>query len=385
MIKRSIHIKDSKKGTFTKAAKSRGKTVSQFEKQVLNNPNNYSEAMRKKAQFSANAKKWKHAEGGEIPINPIIKPSFHPPMNVNPVNTNYVNSNYVNSNPLNYNPYLNSNEISTPIMQFEAVPTINREANSGQGRSYSQGDENYVFEYAYGGRVLPKYLVGGFNVGLGNKSGNLFTKNYAATPIGFGQTPATTSSNTTNALQKTDTNAKTGNNNAAVGAGLGFAGDTTNLLFDNNVFGTRNKVTDSEGNELGEAQSDAGSQTQGALSGALKGASAGAALGPWGMAGGALIGGVTGFLTADTGAEDKLNQVKRERDAQISFKNILGKGPIGNNAIQTNSLALSAYGGYINKKYANGGMKTLNQDHFRSLNNDVIHAPELGGYFRKRK
>ena len=81
------------------------------------------------------------------------------------------------------------------------------------------------------------------------------------------------------------------------------------------------------------------------------------------MAGGALIGGVAGFLTADTGAEDKLNQIKRERDAQISFKNILGKGPIENNAIQTNSLALSAYGGYINKKYAEGGMKTLNQNH----------------------
>jgi hypothetical protein len=170
---------------------------------------------------------------------------------------------------------------------------------------------------AYGGRVLPKYGLAGW-------------------------------------LNK---------NKAGVGAGLGFAGDTTNLLFDNNVFGTRNKVTDSEGNELGEAQSDAGSQTQGALSGALKGASSLAALGPWGMAGGALIGGAVGFLTADTGAEDKLNQIKRERDAQISFKNILGNGPIGNNAIQTNSLALSAYGGYINKKYAEGGMKTLNQDH----------------------
>jgi hypothetical protein len=230
----------------------------------------------------------------------------------------------------------------------DAIPTYN----------HFEGDENWVLEYAKGGRVLPKYLRGGFNVGLGNKSGNLFTKNYAADAAAklakLGQTP-TTSSNTTNA--------KTGNNNAAVGAGLGFAGDTTNLLFDNNVFGTRNKVTDSEGNELGEAQSDAGSQTQGALSGALKGASAGAALGPWGMAGGALIGGVAGFLTADTGAEDKLNQIKRERDAQISFKNMLGKGPIENNSIQTNSLALSAYGGYINKKYAAGGMKTLNQNH----------------------
>jgi hypothetical protein len=179
------------------------------------------------------------------------------------------------------------------------------------------GNDSSAPHHAYGGRVLPKYADAGW-----------LTKN-----------------------------------KAGVGAGLGFAGDTTNLLFDNNVFGTHNKVTDSEGNELGEAQSDAGSQTQGALSGALKGASAGAALGPWGMAGGALIGGVAGFLTADTGAQDKLNQVKKERNAQISFKNILGKGPIGNNAIQTNSLALSAYGGYINKKYAEGGMKMLNQDH----------------------
>jgi hypothetical protein len=229
----------------------------------------------------------------------------------------------------------------TPIPQYRG-----RQGNATM-------DENWVLEYAKGGRVLPKYLVGGFNVGLGNKSSNLFTKNYAATPAGFGQTPATTSSNTTNAPQTNTTNAKTRNNNAAVGAGLGFAGDTTNLLFDNNVFGTRNEVTDSEGNVLGEAQSDAGSQTQGALSGALKGASAGAALGPWGMAGGALIGGVAGFLTADTGAEDKLNQIKRERNAQISFKNMLGKGPIENNSIQTNSQSL----------YANGGMKTLNQNH----------------------
>jgi hypothetical protein len=299
------------------------------------------------------------ASGGKTVINPIITKPIGPPT---------IDNNFTDSNPLNYNlDFLNNTNNSNfnynqvqenggipPNMTYdydydyvpnsgakmlspkdefflkemkkkESMTEEERENRWGRipkfpvhHRPTSQsGDENWVLEYAKGGRVLPKYAEAGW-----------LTKN-----------------------------------KAGVGAGLGFAGDTTNLLFDNNVFGTRNKVTDSEGNELGEAQSDAGSQTQGALSGALKGASAGAALGPWGMAGGALIGGVAGFLTADTGAEDKLNQIKRERDAQISFKNMLGKGPIENNAIQTNSLALSAYGGYINKKYAAGGMKTLNQNH----------------------
>lgn len=59
-----INIKPSKRGTFTRAAKSRGLGVQEFASKVLANPDDYSEAMRKKAQFAKNASKWKHDDGG---------------------------------------------------------------------------------------------------------------------------------------------------------------------------------------------------------------------------------------------------------------------------------------------------------------------------------
>ena len=55
-----IYIKPSKRGTFTAAAKKRGLSVQSFASKVLNNPSNYSKAMRKKAQFAKNASKFKH-------------------------------------------------------------------------------------------------------------------------------------------------------------------------------------------------------------------------------------------------------------------------------------------------------------------------------------
>nr|DAF35542.1 MAG TPA: dynamin-like protein [Crassvirales sp.] len=61
-----IHIKPSKRGTFTAAAKKRGKSVQGFASQVLAHKENYSPAMVKKANFARNASKWKHAEGGEL-------------------------------------------------------------------------------------------------------------------------------------------------------------------------------------------------------------------------------------------------------------------------------------------------------------------------------
>lgn len=60
----AIHIKESKKGTFTAAAKKHGKSVQAFASQVLNNKNNYSTKMIKKAVFAKNAKTWKHEHGG---------------------------------------------------------------------------------------------------------------------------------------------------------------------------------------------------------------------------------------------------------------------------------------------------------------------------------
>lgn len=63
-----IHIKPSKRGTFTAAAKRHGKSVQSFASQVLANKEDYSPAMVKKANFARNASKWKHADGG--PLNP---------------------------------------------------------------------------------------------------------------------------------------------------------------------------------------------------------------------------------------------------------------------------------------------------------------------------
>jgi len=63
-----IHIAPSKRGTFTAAATKHGKSVQEFASQVLANPDNYSSAMVKKANFARNAAKW-HANGGLLSNN----------------------------------------------------------------------------------------------------------------------------------------------------------------------------------------------------------------------------------------------------------------------------------------------------------------------------
>ena len=55
---KDIHIKKSKRGTFTKAAKQHGMSVQGFANRVLRNPSKYSAVMRKKANFARNASKW---------------------------------------------------------------------------------------------------------------------------------------------------------------------------------------------------------------------------------------------------------------------------------------------------------------------------------------
>ncbi len=64
-----IHIKESKRGTFTAAATKHGKSVQEFARQVLANKENYSSAMVKKANFARNAASWKHAHGGPMVSN----------------------------------------------------------------------------------------------------------------------------------------------------------------------------------------------------------------------------------------------------------------------------------------------------------------------------
>lgn len=56
-----IHIKSSKRGTFTSAAKRHGMGVQEFANKVLSAPKGrYSSSMRKKANFARNAKSFKH-------------------------------------------------------------------------------------------------------------------------------------------------------------------------------------------------------------------------------------------------------------------------------------------------------------------------------------
>lgn len=62
-----IHIKKSKEGTFTAAAKKHHMGVQEFANRVLANPDNYSSAMRKKANFARNASHW-NAYGGYLDI-----------------------------------------------------------------------------------------------------------------------------------------------------------------------------------------------------------------------------------------------------------------------------------------------------------------------------
>ena len=73
-----IHIKPSKRGTFTAAAKKHGKGVQEFASQVLANKENYSPAMVKKAQFARNATKFKHEDGGFLDEKTLDLINDHP-------------------------------------------------------------------------------------------------------------------------------------------------------------------------------------------------------------------------------------------------------------------------------------------------------------------
>jgi hypothetical protein len=80
----SINIKPSKKGSFTKAAKERGKSVQQLASQVLAHKDSYSPAMVKKANFARNATHFNHGKadagtqlpgGDPQPFHPLDIPS----------------------------------------------------------------------------------------------------------------------------------------------------------------------------------------------------------------------------------------------------------------------------------------------------------------------
>ena len=70
-----IHIKKKNRGKFTASAKRAGKSVQEYAKSVLNDPN-ATPLQRKRANFARNSKKWKHQEGGILQTATGLTPIY---------------------------------------------------------------------------------------------------------------------------------------------------------------------------------------------------------------------------------------------------------------------------------------------------------------------
>lgn len=116
-----IHIKPSKRGTFTAAAKKHGKGVQEFARQVLTNKENYSSAMVKKANFARNASKW-HADGGRLLAEGdyLYKSNW-----MTPVGDRYSAGSAYDVGPrVGYNP-IGRVGMRVPTYDYDSQPTIN--------------------------------------------------------------------------------------------------------------------------------------------------------------------------------------------------------------------------------------------------------------------
>lgn len=116
-----IHIKPSKRGTFTAAAKKHGKGVQEFARQVLANKENYSSAMVKKANFARNASKW-HADGGRLLAEGdyLYKSNW-----MTPVGDRYSTGSAYDVGPkVGYNP-IGRVRMRVPTYDYDSQPTIN--------------------------------------------------------------------------------------------------------------------------------------------------------------------------------------------------------------------------------------------------------------------
>ena len=96
-----IHIKKKNRGSFTRWC---GGNVT--EECIRKGKNSSNPKIRKKAIFAANARKWKHQEGG------IIMPSFYIIDKINNSNTNFVNRLF-NPNRAHIQDWSDKNKIAT--------------------------------------------------------------------------------------------------------------------------------------------------------------------------------------------------------------------------------------------------------------------------------
>ena len=214
--------------------------------------------------------------------------------------------------------------------------------------------------YRKGGRVLPRYEIGGFHLPATNNTLNNLQNN---TPGKSG-----TGANTAGTQTAPDyTNAAIGVGGALVGAAAELIPGVTHTDADGNVTSSRKSI----GAEV--------------LGDAAQGASMGMVLGPWGaLAGaglGAIYGGVKGVMNKNA-ADAADAKAEAERQNRIT-NNTIRNGPktYTGQSVNTGSTFIAREGGNVpndNFDYSAGG-------EFSNTNNNVIHAPEMGGYFIKRK
>lgn len=167
-----IHIKPSKRGTFTAAAKKHGKGVQEFASQVLANKENYSPAMKKKAQFAKNSASWRHDDGGplfieslpEITVTPtndanflfsqgIYKVSSRPPLgdkNIRKLVASYL-SKYDNENAKEYNKRISrlADAINELGIQFKTNKKDRAYYSPSTGIAYIKTMDDFFGELAH--------------------------------------------------------------------------------------------------------------------------------------------------------------------------------------------------------------------------------------------
>lgn len=118
-----IHIKESKKGTFTAAAKKHGKSVQEFAQQVLGNKNSYSSAMVKKANFARNAASWHDLGGNLYSVGGEIR-NTNNRVNISPIGINrFDNGDYLQS--IRYESQFGFPIVASPTKMNDSTPKYN--------------------------------------------------------------------------------------------------------------------------------------------------------------------------------------------------------------------------------------------------------------------
>jgi hypothetical protein len=155
-----------------------------------------------------------------------------------------------------------------------------------------------------GGRVLPKFYKGGVK-------------------------PAGTWAGTDRSGKAIQTNFANSTAGENVETGAGIAGAAVPIL---TSFIPDDRITDSEGNEVGSKES----MGKGILNGAAQGASMGAAAGPWGAAIGAGVGAIYGGVTNSMNNAD-VDRAQQQANMRIQNRNISNSVLTNKNMFSTNT------------------------------------------------